>query len=963
MASAIELLDGRVIEAAKRLGYRTLLPIQEKAIPVVLRGSHTLIVAPTGSGKTEAAVFPVLSMMARRFQPGDGTVKAIYITPLRSLNRDVTLRVSRLVEAVGFSVALRHGDSPSSIRRRFLQSPPDFMVTTPETLNLLLTLKDRRSMWSQVSFVIVDELQEVIDNKRGSELSVLLERIDEASESRVQRIGLSATLSPKSMSAAKDVLAHGRRVDVVEDRGERRYKVSVVVADPVNGDFLLGAANLIADIINGVEGSVLVFTNTRSVAERLGSILSRQLGGKVMVHHGSLSREEREEAERLFRGGELKALVATSSMELGIDIGRVKKVVQFMSPREVIAMTQRAGRSMHYYGGVSDATIVTIDNVFEILESLTIARRTERGDLEDLTYPRSSYDALSHQLAAMVVEGLADSLEKAWEVLTRTAQFKDLSMDQLRRVVEHLASVRVLKFDEATSKISKSLRTLKYLYEVSMIPDEAEFKVYDVASGKQVGEVSERFVESAALEPDRPFRFVLAGKVWEAVSIDYEDLRIDAKPVFEAEGAIPSWEGELIPVSYKTAREACGLLSLLTIDPDEASKLLTSRGLDPERARRLAEVAAETRDAWGAPLTATEPVVEEFSGLSVLYVCLGSKGNLLLGLLLSKLMEPKAKVWFDYIPYAIVFSSPSGVSGELVKEALEKASKLDAPEILAMAHDAVKRTPLFVTRFIQVAKRMGVLDPDARISIEQARRILDAYRGTVVEEETLREITFDKFDLEAVAEFLRMLREVKVVKLKSPSPLAREVLNNPYLRRELASNIKQIAFEYIVESLKRSALSKEALFVCVSCGHSWRMRASEAVETTVRCPRCGALLVAPLPATQWGEEAARMVARWKRGERLSEDEKGVLKDVVERAKVYITYASQGLGRYVVEALMNQGVGARGAKRVMEAYMRGGEAEFYRELLKVKEEFLAYSKFWDKAREGAKADAGGGNGQS
>ncbi len=954
MGSALDSLNPRLRSAIRELGYSSLLPIQEKAIPVILSGSNTLVVSPTGSGKTEAAVFPVVSMMLDRFQPNDGVIKAIYVTPLRALNRDVMLRVSRIVKAAGFSIALRHGDSTSSIRRKFLESPPDFVITTPESLNLLLTIASRRDMWSGVSFVIVDEVQELIDNERGVELSVILERLSEASKQDIQRIGLSATLSESSKRQAARLLSSTKPVTIVEDNTARKYVIDLKVVNEGGSDDFDRAAQAIADVVESEKGSVLVFTNTRSVAEKLASLLAGKLGSnKVAVHHGSLSRKVREDSEAKFREGKLKALVATSSMELGIDIGLVNHVVQFMSPREVIAMVQRAGRSGHRFGGVSRATIVTFDNIFETLESASIARRAERGDLEDLAYPRNSLDVLAHQMVAMLVEGSANDVGGVYNIITRAAPFSQTSLDDVRRVAEHLDSVGIIRYDRETGQLRRYRRTLRYLYEVSMIPDEVNFKVYDITSNSQVGDVSERFVEVAMLTSNTSnFRFTLAGKVWEVVNIDYDEQRIDAKPVGEAEGAIPVWEGELIPVSAKVAKEVCSILSFSMMEPDRGAKLLADKGIDSNVASKLVSVLTKTYSAWGVPLTFFEPVVEESRGLSVLYTCLGSRGNLTLGLLISKALEPKMKVWFDYIPYAIVFSSHAGVPAAAVKEALLSLRHLEPPELLAMSQDAVRSTPLYVARFLQVARRLGVIEPDARVSLEQGRRIIDAYRNSVVDEETMREISFDKLDLAAVSEFLRGLRDVNVVSSKEPSPLMNEVLSNPYLRRELASNIKEVAMDYIIQGLRRSAQSKEVLFVCVSCGNTWRAKVSD-LGRYVRCPKCGAIMIAPLPSSSWGEEAASKFVAWRKGtlKKPNKDEKKLIKEVQERAVLYASFAPQGLGNYVIEALMTNGVGPAAAKRALQQYLIGGEQSFYKALLKAKEDYLVYKQFIKKDDQG------------
>ncbi|MGC8573259.1 MAG: DEAD/DEAH box helicase [Caldisphaera sp.] len=941
---SIELLNPMLKEVINSLGYKKLLPIQEKAIPVVLSGSHALIISPTGSGKTEAAFLPVISSILSK-KKEDG-IKAIYITPLRALNRDISYRIEKIVSGVGLTVFLRHGDTTQSQRKKFLESPPDLMVTTPESLNLLLTIKNKRSIWENISYVIVDELQELLDNKRGVELSLILERLDEISKNRIQRIGLSATLSEKSKKEAANLLAYNRKVEIVEDYSTKKYDISI----RVNGseDQWDNIVESISKIIKDNKGSVLVFTNTRSVAEKLSTELSKTLGN-VGVHHGSLSRDVRERAEKMFREGEIKALVSTASMELGIDIGKIDTVIQFMSPRQVIVMLQRTGRSGHRIGDISKGIIITMDNLFEIFESGVIALRSEKGELEDLIPPKNSIDALAHQLVAMAVEGTSDNINTSLEIAKRAYPFSKITYEDVQRVLNHLNNVRIIKFDEETGTIYQSKRTRKYLYSVSMIPDEVSFKVYDISSNSRVGEISERFIETAVLEEGKEnFRFTLAGKVWEVVTIDYEEEKVEAKPVAINEGAIPVWEGELIPVSYSVSREVCSLISLGMIDGKELEYLLKKRKVPEDAIFRLIDVLNNTRNVWNAELTPQNLVVEEVNGSSILYTCLGSKGNFLLALILSKIIEKYIKVQIDYIPYAIIFTSPTGVSGNLVKEALYELKKMDAPEIMILSQDAVKSSIVYISRFLQVAKRLGVVDADIKIPLELGKKMIEAYRNTVVDEETIREIIYDKFDIDSLMKFKDDYKDVNVVKLKEPSPLAKEVLSNPYLRKDLATNLKSLAIDYIIQGLRKNALNREAAFVCITCSETWESKVKD-LGDVIRCPKCKSMMVAPMPSTDWGKNAISIFRQWKKGEikKLNKDQKKIIDEIKDRAALYINYASQNLGRYVIEALMTQGVGPRAARRVIEAYMKGGDKEFYKALLKAKEEYISYKKYWDQ----------------
>ncbi len=953
------MLHPAVRRAMERLGYRRLLPVQEKAIPVILSGRHTLVVAPTGSGKTEAALLPVLSMMAtlRDESKLDRGVKAVYITPLRALNRDIEKRIRGLVTESGFTVQLRHGDTGPSGRRKFLRSPPDVVVTTPESLTLLLSATASRGMWGGVRWVIVDEIHELLDSERGAELAITLERLAALSKRRVQRIALSATLSRESTREAAGLLAGGRRVEVVADWSGKEYEVRVEVVDGEELEWPRLIAK-VAEIIESEKGQVLVFVNTRATAEKLAAGLARILGDRaVTVHHGSLGREVREEAESLFREGRIKALVATSSMELGIDIGSVGLVVQFMSPRQVLTMTQRAGRAGHRLGEVSRAVIVTPQNLFEVLESAVIAFRTMKRHLEDVQAPRGLACPVAHQAAAMAVERGETSAEEIHSVISGTLPYATASREWVEEILEHLDAVRVLRFDPETGRVKQGRRTRSYLYKVSMIPDEATYTVIDLVEDRRVGEVSERFVEASMLnlrEGER-LRFVLAGRLWEAVDIDYEAAKITAKPLAEAEGLVPVWHGELIPVSRKVAREVCSLLSLAMDNPQVARRLLAARGLDEKWVEWVIRVALETSRRWGAPLLEPRrPVVEEYPSLTIVYACLGSKGNMALALLLSQLLARRGvHVTFNHIPYAIVLSTPEGrgVPGYVVAEALREAAGMDAASRAGLVYGAVRSSQAFVYRFLHVARRLGVLEPGARVPVSLLKRIVEAHRGSVVERETLRELVYDKLDVRALNEFLDSLEEPAVVRLEGePTPLAEAVLGNPYIRRDVAVNIKEIALGKLIESLKRRFSRKRVLLLCTRCGHAWEVEASRApARGPVRCPKCGYPTVAPLPAGEWGQHVAAVYRRALRGARLSKDEKKLVREVRERASLYMHYAFQGYGRLVLEALMARGVGPTVARRVIERYFAGGEREFYRALMEAEEQYAATRRFWDKPR--------------
>src|SRR3989454_6574088 len=330
-------------------GIEHLNEMQNSSIARIRSGSNLLIVAPTGSGKTEAALLPVLESLSSGTEAG---IRALYITPLRALNRDMIDRVQRLVSSTGLSAAVRHGDTPPSERRKQAAAPPDILITTPETLQAILPGKLMQRHLKNVKYVIIDEVHQLAADRRGIQLAVALERLRSVA-GVFQRIGLSATVGHPGSIAA--LFGGEKPLEILVAPLEKQYEYRVEWPRPIDKDFETArdfyvtpeaAAGLSAiDDTLDESRSTLVFVNARPLAELLGSRLS-MLRQDVAVHHGSLPREERERVEAGFKGGDIKGLVSTSTLELGIDIGTVDQVVQYNSPRQVTSLIQRvASRS------------------------------------------------------------------------------------------------------------------------------------------------------------------------------------------------------------------------------------------------------------------------------------------------------------------------------------------------------------------------------------------------------------------------------------------------------------------------------------------------------------------------------------------------------------------------------------------------------------------------------------------
>ncbi len=338
----------------ERVGLEEPSDIQNIAIPSILQGKSVLIIAPTGTGKTLASILPVFNMfMEQRSEHQMKGISILYVTPLRALNRDILRRVADIGKELDIKVEVRHGDTSTSTRAHQAKSPPDMLVTTPETLQAILPGRRMREHLREVRWVIVDEVHELATDERGIQLSVALERLHHLTGRDFQRIGLSATVGEEN-KVARFLVGTNRQVEVIKSQQLRRIEIQVDYVQPTAQDSTdsaklglppttIARARKIAEII-GQKKSTLVFTNTREQAEAVGAQLHALASDlPVRVHHGSLSREIREEVERGFQDGSLKAVICTSSLELGMDIGAVDYIVQYMSPRMSTRLIQRIG--------------------------------------------------------------------------------------------------------------------------------------------------------------------------------------------------------------------------------------------------------------------------------------------------------------------------------------------------------------------------------------------------------------------------------------------------------------------------------------------------------------------------------------------------------------------------------------------------------------------------------------------
>ncbi|MEM3606851.1 MAG: DEAD/DEAH box helicase, partial [Candidatus Bathyarchaeia archaeon] len=359
-------------EAIKERKFSFPTEAQKKAIPLILEGKNVLLIAPTATGKTEAAILPVLNNLFVKEGSRPPGINILYITPLRALNRDMLDRLEWWCRKLGLKVSVRHGDTDIKERSLQAKSPPNMLITTPETLQALLVGKIMKRHLRNVRYVIIDEVHELAEDKRGTQLSLALERLRWITKSDFQLIGLSATIGSPEV-VAKFLVGINRQIEIVKVPIKRTTKIKLVLPSVTNEDYKLAsklythpevAARLrvMKDLIKSHE-SVLLFTNTRAIAEILASRFKVwDVDFPISIHHGSLAKLVRVTAEKSLKKGELKGLVCTSSLELGIDIGKIDYVIQYMSPRQVTRLIQRIGRSGHKVGRIAEGAIITLDS-------------------------------------------------------------------------------------------------------------------------------------------------------------------------------------------------------------------------------------------------------------------------------------------------------------------------------------------------------------------------------------------------------------------------------------------------------------------------------------------------------------------------------------------------------------------------------------------------------------------------
>jgi len=920
-SNAFELLARPIRKLLDEREFKEPTMPQQAAIPKILEGKNVLLISPAGTGKTEAAFLPALHqlLMTQTREPG---IKILYITPLRALNRDMLDRLGRWCRALDLRVSVRHGDTTTRERRAQALMPSDVMITTPETLQILLLGKRLSGYLRGVRFVIVDEVHELANNKRGAQLAIALERLRKLKGGDFQVIGLSATIGTPE-EVAKFLVGADRQCEIVDVSVARELRIDVLYPKAKKSDEALASelytfptvAARLRTMRKLIEehGSTLIFTNTRATAEILASRFRLwDIKFPISVHHGSLSAFTRLRGERGLKQGELKGLICTSSMELGLDIGGVDLVLQYNSPRQATRLLQRVGRSGHKIGEVSRGAII-VQDPDDALEAIVIAARSHHYELEPVQIPEKPLDVLLHSLVSILAAQRAGSVDEAYEIARRAYPFRDLTREELLTVLKFAQSLEkrlVLVSADGRDffRPRSTERVFNYYFgNLSMIPELKQYIVVDDQHNRPVGILDESFIAEYG-EPG--VKFVMGGELWRILQVFRE--KVFVKPDRDPVGSIPTWIGEEIPVPYSVAQEVGKirgrveqLLNSGKNFEEVAAELAKEYGTELETMKlALADVHQQVNDELTIP-TESRLTVEKVKDICVVNACFGTLVNRTLARLLAyKASEEMGEATATTIdPYRILLRSKTLAPDDIV-EILQGKLTVDLQRDI---RKIIEESRFFRWRLAQVARRMGVLEREAEITSSVLDKLSRALRGTPVFAETFKEVEHKDLDLKKTLEVLERIKkgEVEVVSLglrQEPAPISRQAWTQRYLALEpvMPERMKLLA----IASAKARLLSEARTFACTECKRYVKELQIHQLDEKPSCPLCGSKKLGMVEEPE--DEVRRAIELEERGRGVA-----LWGEVLESSKLISQY-----GKTAALGLAGRGLTPSAAREIL-----------------------------------------------
>ena len=790
---------------------------QSYAIPIIHRREHVLVSSPTGSGKTMTAFLSIINELFKYAKEGklEDKIYAVYVSPLKALANDINRNLEEPLREIAelarkehadmpkIRVGVRSGDTSSYERQKMLKHPPHILITTPESLALALAAPKFREKFLGVEYVILDEIHEICDSKRGVFLSLTLERLQENCRKPITRIGLSATLAPIE-EIAQFLVGHydDKKRDVYIVEVKTRKNLDLKVLCPAEDMTALSYEitnskmyDMLKELIDAHQ-STIVFTNTRSGTENVVYKLKERGLESIEAHHGSLSKETRLDVEERLKKGELRCVVSSTSLELGIDIGFVDLVCQIGSPKSVAKGMQRIGRSGHSQGKTAKGRMIVFDQD-DLVECAVLCRAAHRSNIDRVTIPKNCLDVLAQSIVGMSIEKRWE-VDEAFKVVRRSHCYRDLPKESFLNVLNYLGSKEGFEgvyskiwYDEVEGRfgIRKGSRMI-YFLNLGTIPEEAHYKVVN-ERGAVMGDLSEKFVERLATKDV----FVLGGRSYEFVRA--KGMRVFTKNASGRKPTVPSWTGEMLPRSFDLSMEVAKFrreLAQKLDDPEDQviQWLCQDFDIDHGSARSILSYFKEQRAAVDLipndKTLALEGYVDRAGNHNVIFhFPFGRRVNdaLSRAYAFQLTQELGCNLSVSVVDDAFMLSIPRRI---LLRD-LE--GKVKTENLEAVLRKAIKDSEIFKQRFRHTAARSFMIlrnykGREVSVNRQQVRSgylldYLSTLQGVPVIEETYREILEDVMDIANARVVLQKLEkgEMSLVNIDfsaSPSPFAHNVV-------------------------------------------------------------------------------------------------------------------------------------------------------------------------------------------
>ena len=800
-------------------------PPQILGWPVIDRDQSVLILAPTGSGKTLTAFLVCLNKLLQKLLNDEepGGVFILYISPLKALNYDIERNLKAPLQGIhleadqlglqlpGIRQAVRTGDTPQNERQRMLRKPPHLLITTPESLHLILTSKSARHILATVRYVIVDEIHALSDNKRGTFLSLLLERLQVLVRHPFVRIGLSATQRPLDLIAQflggfekKDEHYHARPVTII-DAGMRK-NLELQIVSPVADMTALPEFTIWPSIYQklieliGKHRTTLIFANNRAVVEKITAKLNEQVGEQlVRAHHGSVSKTVRQNIEQQLKAGELSALAATATLELGIDMGAIDLVCQVESPHSVATGLQRVGRAGHLFTTASKGRLIPKMRS-DLLEMAAITRAMAQGEVAEIKVPQNCLDVLAQQIVAMVAMENWE-VNALYDVIRSAAPYQNLPRTYFLSVLEMLAgrypaeSFRHLKPRISWDRINNMLYSLPgsqrlVILNGGTIPETGQYPVYVAEGMVKVGELEEEFVYEARIGDN----FQLGTNTWRILNIEANRVLVTA--VSAPSAKVPFWKGDISGRASELGKQVGDLSRQIKArlnDSDCLEWLQKECFLDHHAAWNLRNYFLAQKRATNAIPDDQTIVIESFfdelgDPRVVLLSPFGRRIHYALRLVIVAQVQKYLQIELESIDgdSGILFRF-AGRDPQLIVQTIQRIQTEHLTELIT---ERIAESPLFGARFRQNAGRALLLPrrlPGKRTPLwllrMRSRDLLEVVRqfdDFPIVVETYRELLQDFFALEELKLLLEQIRsgEISLLVCKSdwPSPFCAQLL-------------------------------------------------------------------------------------------------------------------------------------------------------------------------------------------